>query len=436
MLKSKFKVESICTNKYTGIEDHVKCNFDCPGKIMPIYTRDSLFNKLLRYTPSQINILNSFIGYANINKHVYPSQSTIADKVGICRQTTNKLLKRIEKDQLLHRHYRHRNTSIYKLNDLFFIPAYREYLSELLPALKYFCFFVLFSINAGVQQGDTINTKIFNNSRVDFQDTKSFKNKERWEQIQWRMAVEQPMVMPRCLSKKEGKVMKPSILIPEFIENITEVGLTFDDKLELSVFSGPIIDYARKVIVKSGKVANPVAYFKAICRKQQEQRQAKTPTFSKKTTQPSVKEQPSRMEYAKHKYNNLKYMYEMTTNSEAKARLFTQLQQQAQKITDLDEQQPTRDNDTIAASWQKSPEELAEMKARGLANVKDQGMREYLSLLFDASVKQYSVRDKTSRVESDILQEPIKNSNIAPEFDVEIDDYEYDPINTHHLFGD
>ncbi len=263
------------------------------------------------------------------------------------------------------------------------------------------------------------------------------------------MAVALPMAMQHCLLKKGEKQLNKSMLIPEFIENITEVELTFDDKLELAVFAGPIIDLARKRVASSGNLTNPTAYFKAICRKEHQQRlQNNKPSFFKKPTarQPSVKPQLSRLEYARIKYGNTKYLWEMTINPEAKARLFTQMQEQANKIADLDDQEPTRNNDTIAASWQKSPEELAEMKARGLANVKDQGMREYLAALFDASVNQYSscakapadraTRDKTSRPETPVvLPEVIKNSNIAPEFDVEIDEYDYDPINTHNLFG-
>lgn len=227
-----------------------------------------------------------------------------------------------------------------------------------------------------------INKNIYIYSKIDFESVKRPARSEFFDYMQWCMektAIDDRMAVPPCLQKKGEKEVKPSILIPDFVENITEVPLTFEDKLELAVFPGPIIDLARKRVTNSGNLTNPIAYFKAICRKEHQQRLQNTkPSFSKTaaTKQPSVQKQPpSEQEYAYARYKHLEYMYSVTFIPEAKQRLFKEMQRQAAKLTT----QPIQ-------------------PAVELQNIQ-------------------------------------KNSNIAPA-DMEIDEADYESINTHELFGE
>lgn len=399
-------------------------------------------NKVLEYKPFCLKGVGYLAKMYNWYGTCNPSQKTIAQKMGVGLTTTKQALKQFRQDGLMSIVGRYKLTSLYHPGPLLCDIKYRDQLSSVIPELKGFPVFKLMS--AGI-----LTTNIYIQSHVKFVDVP--RRSEFWDEFwfyhhknQEKTAIALPMAEKR-LEKKGEEVMQPSVLIPDFVENITEVQLTWDDKLELAAFSAAIIDLARRRVTSSGTLTNPTAYFKAICRKEHQARlqgPTRSPSFSQKATkQPSVKRQrPSEQEYAYARYNHLEYLHSVTTDPEAKQRLFKQLQKQAEKLTVTPE--PVLG---IAESWQKSTEELSTMKAAGLANVKDAGMRQYLSILFDASVKQYN---KTTEPIQDRLQEVIKNSNIALdedkrfiarpqllETDLEVDESEYDSINTHNLFG-
>src|ERR1700687_2438693 len=127
---------------------------------MPLYAEESISAIVAKYTPSQKNVLNSLLGYANVNRYIFPSQKSIADKIGVVLQTCNRALNRFEQDGLIIKEYRHRKTSVYTFNAAFYREHIREYLAEILPSLKYFCAFLFLSVCLLMPECYTINKNI------------------------------------------------------------------------------------------------------------------------------------------------------------------------------------------------------------------------------------------------------------------------------------
>lgn len=81
-------------------------------------------------------ILNLFFYYDEKFVEIFPTQVTIAKKVGKSREWTNKLVNRMEREGILVKKYRHMHASYYKLSPWFRNPYVISKLRHIFSALK------------------------------------------------------------------------------------------------------------------------------------------------------------------------------------------------------------------------------------------------------------------------------------------------------------
>lgn len=285
---------------------------------------------LIHFTDFEIRSVNSLFGYCNRYKEVFVSQSTIAKKIGCSRQLVNKIFGIMAQFGLIKKHFRRWTTCIYELPDFFWDILFRKQLSHILTALNYFPSWKLLSRGADIKN-IYINTEEF--AHRGSQGTTNFK--EFWHE--WRAdefkQLNQPNTtiflntkqqkaslleppkqhvsqeMPRSsllFVKKKEAVMK---IVPDYIQNITELPLSHANKIELSVYSKDVIDYARLFLAKQTTLSNPTAWFLAVCKKHN-QKMLDTMTKNKQQ-QPSVpREWQQQTEFDREYYMYKKHQME------------------------------------------------------------------------------------------------------------------------------
>ncbi len=92
-------------------------------------------NFLSANSQSSQELLNVFVWMGNVFGKIWPSQEYIGLKLGIARQTVNRLLRTLKQAGFIKSIYRHRKTCIYQIDPIFYHPVVRKELTPLLSNL-------------------------------------------------------------------------------------------------------------------------------------------------------------------------------------------------------------------------------------------------------------------------------------------------------------
>lgn len=101
-----------------------------------ILTVSNLLETFKNLSKSRKRVLNQIIKFCSYYKNVFPSQRTIAQDVGLCRQEVNEALQEIELLGFMSSNYYHRRTKSYRIAPFFHNPFIRSAFLYLLPALS------------------------------------------------------------------------------------------------------------------------------------------------------------------------------------------------------------------------------------------------------------------------------------------------------------
>jgi hypothetical protein len=114
-------------------------------KLLPLSS--SLRSNPLEYMrmlgPTRTRIIDCVLYYVVMYKDAFPSQSTIADYVGIGREHCNRLIQQLVRDGILAKVKRNFTSCLYKLSSFFTLPQMRSTMSLILPTLKALSFSVV-----------------------------------------------------------------------------------------------------------------------------------------------------------------------------------------------------------------------------------------------------------------------------------------------------
>jgi hypothetical protein len=89
------------------------------------------------YTPkSTLSALNVLIDYGSVHDEIYPSQTTIAERIGVCRQTVSQSFRILSIHGIIEEKKQrgYDDSCLYKLSPLLY--QFKSYLVDILPALK------------------------------------------------------------------------------------------------------------------------------------------------------------------------------------------------------------------------------------------------------------------------------------------------------------
>lgn len=95
-----------------------------------------LIEELDYWPKAQHALFNEFIAIAQQTEAVYPSQITLANKLGISREYCNKLVARLEKTGLLISVQRWNNSCLYGVNPIVWLTPFADKVSRFFPALR------------------------------------------------------------------------------------------------------------------------------------------------------------------------------------------------------------------------------------------------------------------------------------------------------------
>jgi hypothetical protein len=93
-------------------------------------------SNILYIPKSTVSALNVLIDYSSVYDEIYPSQTTIAERIGVCRQTVSQSFSVLTVHKIIEeKKQRGKNeTCLYKLSPLLY--RYKSHLIDILPALK------------------------------------------------------------------------------------------------------------------------------------------------------------------------------------------------------------------------------------------------------------------------------------------------------------
>lgn len=177
-------------------------------------------------TPSEKAVLSILIEFRKKNWLVYPSQETIAKKVGISRKTVSKSLFTLERLGLISSNYRHLRTSLYDIPSILWNTNIIRKLKKYLPAL-------LLLLPFNVTQAKNINKINIYNKRSTFLYTNIWDSRRHWCQNGGRTSVmnekskkireaieKVELIMPLSLNRKAWLTIFPSSFVLEASESL------------------------------------------------------------------------------------------------------------------------------------------------------------------------------------------------------------------------
>lgn len=253
--------------------------------------------KLDKTSPKATEIMNELLKYSNSVKLIYPSQSTIAKKVGVCRQYVNKVAGKLEESGLIYKHYIHRRPSSYYLHPLFYDLRFRKKINHILKAL---CWTLLplsllasevqayykhrqkvyeIARNSEATPPKKFLTELFkdNTRYLDKYSKYTYKSKRKSEcgnnvenfRPKYGFNLDKWLKRQKRdrdnldINKLKTRTEKNMIELKQKLTKL--LGLTDAGWLYLECFGKKVLSRAYVRMVQQSKVSNPYTYFKGIC---------------------------------------------------------------------------------------------------------------------------------------------------------------------------
>ena len=204
-----------------------------------------------KLTPTQLNVFNYLIWMKLHFRAIGCSQSHIAKKLGVSRQTVNESLKVLHDLKFIFKGYRHMRTCFYNVSEFFTSNAMRSRLKHLLPSLH---LIFTFSLALLVSSMSTYSM----------------------EATQSKVRIIRNYISSRIYhtGKKNMQVMQAGLVgqnnpISLSILNVTKrLGLTRWGQIKLSKFPDEVIDYAAgklSYVTEKRCIKDEFAWFCEVC---------------------------------------------------------------------------------------------------------------------------------------------------------------------------
>jgi len=206
-------------------------------------------------------VLNHFFSLSSNYKSIYPSQTKIANKLGISREWCNKIIRKLIKKGYFVSNYRHMRSCEYLLAPFFFDVSVRAQLASLFKASLWFPLILLTVCQLSLAtQKNSCNESQFTGLKLRkvyiYNNTLLFKPSKRERRTNYHF-YENSEPISLLQQQEELRIAKEKI------------GLTKKGIAKLSVFNADTLNYANRVNLKHFK--NPFDYFFRVCLQYAEQ---------------------------------------------------------------------------------------------------------------------------------------------------------------------
>jgi hypothetical protein len=204
------------------------------------------YNEYFRgLTKIQQDILNKFIFLGMRCKEVYISQGTVAQELGISREYVNRVIGRFEKDGLIARCYRHKETCLYKISQFFLDPWVRKDLVKYFSALVFIPLIFLFPFLEAMSPNSTYEALFAKITEV-----KSLYLNTRY------------LVKGSVLTLERRREMSDRLLL---FDQLPKLPLTTHGKIMLSIYPFEVVLQGYHALLKKNRVTSPFGFMRKYC---------------------------------------------------------------------------------------------------------------------------------------------------------------------------
>jgi len=233
------------------------------------FVRENPVSYFKSLTCRQLKVLNAIFNYYYRNGRAYIRQDKIARYAGYAsRPHTNKVIGKFIEDGIIASNYRHMTSCEYKVSSFFEDPQIRTLLRPFLTALAVFPIQLLDAFSKNRTQN--VSSYIYINQSIQ---------------------VDQEVINSACASARKGKLLRLGLkegerkVIADYVSSIESIQLNIQEKITLSRYSQPAVEYALRQIAKKQDVANPGGYLVACCKSFEAQSSNQKQKYQSKSTQ-------------------------------------------------------------------------------------------------------------------------------------------------------
>lgn len=206
----------------------------------------------------QRRILNCLLYWSATTGKIYVRQDSLANYAGYkSRCHVNELLGWFIELGIIASYYRHKTSCLYKVSSFFNDCKIRAQLKSLFSALGYFS---IAALNGPIEQKPTqyVSNYLFIN--IESKSKSNQLNQREYKHVR----------VSECArtreNSNEAKTKTERVMIKQYVEEIKDIYLTEQDKIQLSKYSEAAIAHGRKKLAEKKDANNPIAYLIACCK--------------------------------------------------------------------------------------------------------------------------------------------------------------------------
>lgn len=242
------------------------------------------------WTIRQLRVLNCLFYWSATTGEIFIRQDTLARYAGYkSREHVNRLLGELIESGIIASYYRHKTSCLYKVSSFFNDHNVRTILRPLFNALKFFSIALL---NQPIEQNITqyITNSLSNTYTYSTNTTISTVSTTcRLRRVLNASAREGEVELSSLKKEAKGVVMEDQVNgIPSYIEEITYPKMTYQQKMQLSQYSEPVVRSALIVLNNTKNVSSAVGFLLGTCRN----KSLKNPTTTRKEKEPMPRVEP------------------------------------------------------------------------------------------------------------------------------------------------
>lgn len=226
-------------------------------------------------------VLTYLLQFNKLHAKIFPTQTTIANYVGITHDHCNKVIKQLVTWGLIGKEYRHKKSCIYTISSFFYEKNVRPKLSHIFTSLKSILLLaaLLSVVNNSCQTEyvNQLNRRVNKSFKEEFLSSSLSLNNIKFINYYARtrpltVGLEGRMVMLTMEQKAHilsqvGNVKPEDVFSPVF-DQVKSLNLTVAGKARLSAFPDEAIEYAEKAyqqFPKKQEIRNKYAFFMKLC---------------------------------------------------------------------------------------------------------------------------------------------------------------------------